>query len=102
MQYVRHSIICQECVELNRFETEAVWCRLNCRGTDLYVGVVYRSQSASDTEIEIMQEMIKAASKKAASKKAMVVQWRIQEGGHGGHDPSPPPNVDSGKKLVDH
>jgi len=51
--YIKNEIISYECTDLNRMESESVWCKIKVDNTtSLTVGECYRSQAASEKELE--------------------------------------------------
>jgi endonuclease/exonuclease/phosphatase family metal-dependent hydrolase len=62
--YIKNEIVSYECTDLNRMESESVWCKIKVNGnTSLTVGVCYRSQAASEKELSELFKSIEIASK---------------------------------------
>jgi hypothetical protein len=52
--YVHNSLISCECSEWNKYNVvQTVWCQISTGSIyDLYIGVVYKSPSATDSEVK--------------------------------------------------
>ena len=63
--YVRNTLVSRACVELNRCKSESVWCCITVEnGTDIVIGVCYRSPNCLDKEAQELYSVIHRASEK--------------------------------------
>jgi len=61
--YIKNEIISCDCTDLNKMKSESVWCTIKVdNNTSLTVGVCYRSQAASEKELESLYRSIETAS----------------------------------------
>lgn len=59
--YVKKSLLSIACSSLNEFSNESVWCELvGDKGSRTLVGVVYKSPSAEQTEINCLLNMLRS------------------------------------------
>ncbi|MGE5822757.1 MAG: reverse transcriptase domain-containing protein [Nitrososphaerota archaeon] len=66
--YVRQDIVSYECGELNKLNSESVWCKIKTsintgRENEITVGVCYKSPNADDNEMNELYKSISTASR---------------------------------------
>jgi endonuclease/exonuclease/phosphatase family metal-dependent hydrolase len=60
---IRHEIVSYEFHDLNKSQSESVWCNIKVNRNDsITIGVCYKSQAASDEELNELYKVIKSAS----------------------------------------
>ena len=61
--YIKNEITSDECTDPNKMKSESVWYKIKVDNTtSLTVGVCYRSQAASEQELEELLRYIEIAS----------------------------------------
>jgi len=62
--YIKNEILSYECTDLNRIKSKSVWCKIKVDvTTSPTVGVCYRSQAATEKELEELIRSIEIAPK---------------------------------------
>ena len=63
-----NEIISNKCTDLNRMESESVWCKLKVDSTtSLTVGVYYKNQAVLEQELQVLFRSSEITSKGQAS-----------------------------------